>query len=84
MEPVDLNTVIGVAIGYLVATAIRYLSRTRFWSRVRSRAQQALSDPNVPIDDPQTAAEHALVEEQRPRIDEVARKLSPSEPPPLK
>jgi hypothetical protein len=74
---VDINTVIGVAIGYLVALAIRQLARTRFWTQIRERAQSALEDPRIPVDTPREAAERALLEAQRPKVDEVARSLAP-------
>jgi hypothetical protein len=84
MDPVDINTVIGVAIGYLLAAFIRYLARTRFWSQIRIRAQGALEDPRIPVDDPREATERALLDAQRPKVDEVARSLAgaPTEKPP--
>jgi hypothetical protein len=76
-DPLDINTVIGVAIGYLVALALRQLGKTRFWSQIRERARNVLEDPRVPVDDPREAAERALLEAQRPKVDEVARSLAP-------
>lgn len=77
MEPTDLTTVLGVALGYLLAQGLRWLARRRFWSTVVSRARRYLEDPSVPIDDPKTAAETALLDEQRPRIRRVADSIAP-------
>jgi hypothetical protein len=80
-ESVDINTVIGIALGYLVAQLIRYLGRTRFWSAIRDQAQLALTDPSVAVDTPRAAAERALVDAQRSQVERVARSLSPTNPP---
>lgn len=73
----DVSTVLGVALGYLLAQALRWLARRRFWSTVVERARGYLDDPNVPIDDPREAAETALLDEQRPRIRRVADSIAP-------
>jgi len=77
MGETDVNTVLGVAVGYLLAQALRWLARRRFWSVVVTRARGYLDDPNVPIDDPDVAAETALVDEQRPSIRRVAASIAP-------
>lgn len=82
-DALDINTVIGVALGYLVATLLRYLGRTRFWGAIRERARAVLDDPGNEVADPREAAERALVEAQRDKVEQVARTLSPSTPPPL-
>lgn len=77
----DANTIIGIAIGYLVAEGLaqlrRYLARTRFWAGIARSAGEVLRDPAIPVDDPREAAERALVDAQRSKVDEVARAITP-------
>ena len=77
----DINTVLGVAIGYVLAQGARWLARRRFWSVVVTRAKRYLDDPSVPIDDPRTAVETALVDEQRPNIRRAAESIAPENKP---
>lgn len=77
VDPVDLNTVLGVAIGYCVAQIVRWIGKRRFWGHVVERAKQYLDDPAVPIDNPEQAAEAALVDAQRPRVRAVAKSIAP-------
>ncbi len=81
MGAIDIADVLGVAIGYLIAATVRYLSRSRFWTKVSKRAQHYLDDPRVPISTPGEAAEQALIAEQRHSVVRIARKLSRSIPP---
>jgi len=81
----DANIIIGAAIGTVITALLaqlrRSLSRTRFWRGIERTAGETMRDPNVPVDDPGEAAARALVEQQRPQLDAVARKLSKSIPP---
>lgn len=67
--------VLGAMLGYLIAQLVRYVTRTRFWSNVAKQAQQYIEDPDVPVTDPNEAAERALVEAQRPSVERVARRV---------
>jgi hypothetical protein len=82
MDSLDPNTIVGVAIGYLIAEGIarlrRRLARTRFWKGIARTAGDTLKDPTIPVDDPHTAAEQALLSAQREKVDEVARAIAPS------
>jgi hypothetical protein len=80
IDTLDINAVLGFALGYLIAALVRYMQRSRFWRHVTERARQYLADPSVPVDDPGRAAEQALVDEQRERVDAVARTLAPAPP----
>lgn len=81
LEGFDINQVLGVAVAILVMSAFRRLMQTRFWSRIWSNAQKNLDDPNNGIDDAEKAVEAALLAEQRPTIQRVARSLRPSAAP---
>lgn len=70
-----LYQVLGTALGYLVALAVRWLQRGRFWRRVAARAERMLADPAVPIDDAREAAEQALVDVQRSQLDAIQRSI---------
>ena len=78
MEPLDINTVFGVAIGYIVAQVARWLARRRFWAAVVSRARSYLDDPAVPLDTPERAAAAALVDEQLSSVQRVASQIAPN------
>jgi hypothetical protein len=84
MEPeLNINTVLGIALGYLLAALVRYMGKSRFWTLVATRARKHLEDPADPINDPQAAAEKALVEAQSDRIKKVVTSIaSNNEPPP--
>jgi hypothetical protein len=73
----DVNTVLGVALGYIIAQALRWLARRRFWATVVTRAKGYLDDPAVPIQDPRKAVEAALVDEQSQRVRRVAQSIAP-------
>lgn len=73
----DANTVLGIALGWLVAQLVRWVGRRRFWAGVITRARRYLDDPAVPIDDPQSAVEAALVHEQSDRVRRVAESIAP-------
>jgi hypothetical protein len=68
-------------VGYLIAYAIRWLKRWRFWRRVEASAKAALEDERVPITDPQEATEHALIEAQKLPVARVVRAVRASAPP---
>jgi hypothetical protein len=74
----DINVVIGIALATLVMHGMRRLMRTRFWGRVFSEAKHNLESPRVPIDDPEKAAEKALVDAHRPELRKIARALRES------
>lgn len=73
----DVSVLLGTALGYLLAQLVRHFSRSRFWSSVARGADGMLDDPTVPIDDPRKAAERALLDAQRPQVDEIVRSISP-------
>lgn len=73
----SIASVVGVAIGYLVAQAVRWLARRRFWDVVVRRARGYLEDPAVPIEDPQEAVKAALADEHSNRVRRVAESIAP-------
>lgn len=77
----DINTVLGVAIGYLVAQAIRHFRRIRFWSTVAKTAKSYVESPDVPIDDAKIATEAALISHQGDQVERITRSLRQSLPP---
>ncbi len=84
MEPaVDINLVLGAALAYGFAMFVRWLGRTRFWSRIAEGTKRIMRDPTIPITDAREAAERALVEAQSKKLDEVARAVSQPPPPTL-
>lgn len=76
-----ISDIIGIAVGYLLAALVRYIGKSRFWSRVAKNAERYLKDPTIPIDTPVEAAERALIDEQQPRVVSIARTISKSIPP---
>lgn len=76
---IDINTILGIAIAYLINQVWRWVSRTRFWSQIAKDASNSLSDPNIPINDPLEAAEQALVTAQRPRLRKIADSIAPKD-----
>lgn len=81
MGDVSISEVLGVALGYVLAQLVRYLYKQRFWSRVMSTARRYIESPDVAIDDPHEAARAALLDEQRPQVERVARALRDSASP---
>lgn len=80
-SPFDINTVIGVAIATLISMVLRWFRRSKFWESISAKARAKLDDPRVPIDDPRQATEEALLDAQRDKVEQVARKISHSIPP---
>jgi len=76
---VDINTILGIAIAYLVHEFVRWLAKRRFWKKVTERAKRYLEDPNVPITDPKQAAERALADQQEPSVLKVADSIKKGE-----
>ncbi len=68
--------------GYVIAILVRFIRRRRFWRRVESDAKHALEDPNVPVSDPQVAAELAVIDAHQKSIQRIARTVRSSVPPP--
>lgn len=81
MGEISISEVLGLALGYCIAQLVRYLHKQRFWARVMSTAQRYIESPDVAIDDPHEAARAALLDEQRPQVERVARALRNSSPP---
>lgn len=71
--------ILGVALGYLLATLFRYLNKKQFWRRVAKEAARTLADPTVPIDDPLAATEKALADAQHDKVAAVARTITDSQ-----
>lgn len=74
----DINVVIGTAIAVLIMQLLRKLHRSKFWSEVFSNARHKLQAPDVPIDDPDKAAEVALLEAHAPQLQKIKRALRES------
>lgn len=67
--------VLALAAMQFVVMVARIVGKTRFWRRVQERSQSYYDDPTHPASDPQTAAEMALVDEQRDSINKVAARI---------
>ncbi len=70
-----LYQILGTALGYLIAQAVRWLQKGRFWKRVEDNAAQLLADPAVPIGDAKAAAERALIEAQHAQLRAIERSI---------
>lgn len=73
----DIAQILGIALGYLIATLVRYLRKGRFWRSIAANARRTLDDPSIPIDDPRSATESALLAAQSQRIQKVVETISP-------
>lgn len=73
--------VLGPLIVYLATRAWRWYQRRNFRRRIGARAENLIADPNIPISDPIEATERALIEEQAPTVNHVARSIRKSIPP---
>lgn len=83
LEGFDINQVLALVLVMLVVRGVRWFARTRFWQRVLKNAKVKRETPGNGIEDEETAVEAALLDEQRPTIQRVARALRASiQPPP--
>lgn len=81
IAPLDINTVLGIAIAYLVLWVWRWIRRAKFWSKIHKDASENYHNPNVPINDPLEAAEQALITAQKPKLRKIANSIAPSNKP---
>jgi hypothetical protein len=79
-DALDVNTIIGVAIGYLIAALVRHLRRTRFWQGIERTASSWMRDPAVKVDNASDAVVLALVEAQRPQLERAASRVTAAPP----
>jgi hypothetical protein len=73
----DIAHLVALVIGYLIAMAIRYVSKNAFWKKVADDAKRQLEDPNNPVSTPDDATASALLSAHARNVNKVAKAIEP-------